>query len=422
VREEGGDGGPHSRRPPAPRLIFPLPTEAEILLQRAQRRKGPEAVPVFAEAAAAFRVAAAASPPSSERLADALFGLGEALTAQAEGVVREAARLDDAALTPRSERDAAAAALVLLDEAVAAYARLTGRVDASVNAGNALCAAATAAAATGDVAAARACVGRAVALYEGALAAAPDGDTDTRTNLADACVQGGELAAAAGDARAAGALFDAADAHYASAVATASSDEGDDLPSLLHNWGAGLRAAAAAGAGGRAALDAAAARLREAAAFGRGDVAPLLALGDALADAASLLGATPESAALLASALDEGYRAALAIDRHCADGHVGVAETCLALSRASAAAGATEAALTHAAAAVASYKKALGDPRTLGGWTERAEARYNLACAHALAGDAPAAAALLAALFAAGAAAPADAAADADLVSLRGVV
>lgn len=382
-------------------------------------------MPLFGDAAAAFRVAAVGAPPGSEAEADALFGLGEALNAQAEGVVREAARLDDSALTAATERRAASTALTLLDEAVTAYARLPGRPEAAVNAGNALCAAATAAAACEDAAAARSFVARAVALYEAALAAAPDGDTDTRTNLADACVQGGELAAAAGDAGAAAALFAAADSHYAAAVSNASSDDGDDLPSILHNWGVGLRAAAAAGFGGRAALGAAAARLREAAAFGRGDIAPLLALGDTLADAAAgeagpgPPGATATSAALLASALDDGYRAALAIDRHCADGHVGVAETCLAMSRASAAAGDAAAAAAHAAAAAAAYRKALDDPRKLGGWSDRAETRYNHACALCLAGEAAASAALLAALFASGAASPADAAGDPDLVGLR---
>ena len=167
---------------------------------------------------------------------------------------------------------------------------------------------------------------------------------ETFLNLADAHAQLGGLAAAAGDTGAAAAAFSTAFDTYARACALSSSDQGDDLPGLLVNWGGALHEAA--GAMGRAdLLDAAASRLREAAAFGRGDPTPLCALGDVLVDAASsaatsaggLPGADPASAALLAEAADDGYCAALALDRRAADAHAGLADVRLTQCRATAA-------------------------------------------------------------------------------------
>jgi hypothetical protein len=63
---------------------------------------------------------------------------------------------------------------------------------------------------------------------------------------------------------------------------------------------------------------------------------------------------------------------------------------------------------------------ALQRPHLLGGASDRADVRYNAACAAALAGQTAAAAALLQGLAAAKALDPADVAADEDLVGLRG--
>lgn len=63
---------------------------------------------------------------------------------------------------------------------------------------------------------------------------------------------------------------------------------------------------------------------------------------------------------------------------------------------------------------------ALQRPHLLGGASDRADVRYNTACAAALAGQAAAAAALLQGLAAVRALDPADVAADEDLVGLRG--
>lgn len=63
---------------------------------------------------------------------------------------------------------------------------------------------------------------------------------------------------------------------------------------------------------------------------------------------------------------------------------------------------------------------ALQRPHLLGGASDRADVRYNAACAAALAGQAAAAAALLQGLAAAKVLDAADVAADEDLVGLRG--
>jgi hypothetical protein len=358
-----------------------------------------------------------AAPP------DAWFGLAETLVVLADRTRACAAALPDSRLTSTSLREAAVAALPLYDEADAAYARLDSPASA-VNRGNALCAAAEAVTEAADgggdkaaaLATARALVGRAVDGYRAVLAAAPD-DTDTAVNLADALKQGADLAAEAGDAGAARALFRAAAEGYAAAVATASSEDGDDLPSLLHNWGVALASAASALAD-PALLEAAAARLRQAAAFARGDVAPLLALGDVLCDAAAAAASPASAADLLAAAVADGYRAALAIDRKCADAHAGVADVSLALCRAAAAAGDGAAARAHATDAVHAYSRALAEPHRLGGWRERGEARYNHACALALAGEGERARAAVASLVAAGATTEAEVKADPDLAGV----
>ena len=97
---------------------------------------------------------------------------------------------------------------------------------------------------------------------------------------------------------------------------------------------------------------------------------------------------------------------------------MGVAEVEMSRARAAAAAGDAAAAQRHALEAAHAYSRALADPAKLGGWSERVEARYNAACALALAGETQRARAAVAALVAAGGVTEAEARADADLVSL----
>ena len=408
--------------------------DAEAAAQRARRRPVPDSLDALATAAAAFR-AATAAPLPPDRVADAWLGLGNTLQCLAERTVAAAARAPDGVVSATSERDAAAAAVALLEEAVIAFAHpsLQGVAAAAVNGANALASAAeavvSAAAGPDETAAAvttaRALVARAITAYDAVLASTPD-DTDTAVNRADALKQAGELALDAGETAAAQAALTAADSSYSAALATASSDDGDDITSILHNWGVALHSAARAG-GGTAALEAAAARLREAASFVRGDVAPLLALGDVLCDAAAaaagagLPGADPASHSLLSAAITDGYTAALAIDRNCADGHAGVAEVELTLARAAVAVGASDRSRAHAADSARAYSRALADPHKMGGWSERAGARFNAACALCLAGEVERARAAVASLVASGAATEAEVAADADLAALRGL-
>ena len=405
--------------------------DAEAAAQRARRRPVGDSLDALATAAAAFR-AATAAPLPPDRVSDAWFGLANTLQCLAERTVAAAARAPDGVVTATSERGAAAAAVTLLDEAVAAFAHpsLQGVAAAAVNGANALTSAAEAVvlAAAGDdtpaaITTARALVARAITAYDTVLASTPD-DTDTAVNRADALKQAGDLALDAGDTAAAQAALTAADSAYAASVSTASSDDGDDIPSILHNWGVALHSASRA-EGGAAALEAAAARLREAAAFARGDVAPLLALGDVLCDAAGeaagsgLPGADPVSHSLLSAAVSDGYNSALEIDRKCADGNADVAEVELTLARAAAASGDGDRSRTHAADSARAYSRALADPHKLGGWGERASARFNAACALCLAGEVERARAAVVALVASGAATEAEVAADADLTALR---
>lgn len=425
--------GRGKREPPptAPHQPTDPVKDAEALAQRARRRPVGDSLAPLAQAAAAFRQAAAAPLPP-DRVADALFGLGDTLAALSERTIAAAARAPDGVLTATTEREAATAAVAFLDEAVAAFTHpaLATVTAAAVNGANALCSAADAvvAAAGPDerpaaITTARSLIQRAVDAYEGVLASTPD-DTDSIVNRADALKQAGELALDAGDMPSAQAALAAADAAYAAALATASSDDGDDVPAILHNWGVALHSAARAG-GGAAALESAAGRLRDAAGFNRGDVAPLLALGDVLCDAAAaaapgaLPGTHPASAALLAAAVTDGYAAALTIDRKCADGHAGVAEVGLALARAAAAAGDGAGAKAHAAGAARAYSRALAEPHKLGGWADRVEARYNAACALCLAGEVERARSAVAELIASGAATEAEVDEDADLAALR---
>jgi trimeric autotransporter adhesin len=459
--------------------------EAAALHDRGERRSGSDpagAVALFDQAAALYRAVLGSLPPAAaptDTHADAAGSLGEALQRRGEAVLAAAER--DPGAGPATAREAAATASAAFEAAVAAYAacgpgpvpappQLAGgrgrdaslRLDAAVNAANTLCAWAAAALDAvdardtgGALAASRAAglarLDAAVTLYQGALAAEQGGgggggggsppddlpDAGTAINLADALAQKAGLLAAAGTgADAVRGAFAAADAAYAAACAVSSSERGDDLPGLLLNWATATAAGAGALGGRPDLLATAAARFREAAAFGRGDPAPLVGLGDALAEMATASSPSSshppgapnaEAAALLEAAATEGYGAALALDRRFADAHAGLGDVRLAQSRAAAGRGDAPSAAALAGEAAAAYHRALDVPptsaRSLGGWAARAEVRWNAACALALAGRADECVGALIPLLAAGGGAVgiADALRDGDLTGCPGV-
>ncbi|EFJ48167.1 hypothetical protein VOLCADRAFT_91252 [Volvox carteri f. nagariensis] len=246
--------------------------------------------------------------------------------------------------------------------------------------------------------------------------------------------------------------FSAAISSYEAACSMSDSTQGDDLPGLLCNWGAGLRSLATClqdPAARLPLLEQAAARLAQAASFDRGDPAPLRSLGDTLAaagEAAEALATSSDDAAAvrhwydvatahLQAALERGYAAALALRRDDPEALVCSGEVHLALARlarksskeAAAAAAvsaggnsdADAAVQRHAAAAAAALQSAVVRPERLGGWRQRCDVRYNLACALALAGRHQEAHQLLTALLSCGAVRPSELVRDVDLEAVR---
>jgi SWI/SNF-related matrix-associated actin-dependent regulator 1 of chromatin subfamily A len=401
---------------------------AEALEQRAERRRGAEAAAGHEAASAAFEQAlslAAGAPPA--RVAEAHFGLAEALQAGAGALQAAAAALPDAEATASAEAGAAARAARLLELSVQHYRLVPGaamgmRGDAAVNCGNALAAWAEALPAA-EAARADALLADAEAAYAAALAA--EEDAAAAGNLGDTLAQRGALHAEAGRSDEARALFARAHAAHGRACELSSSEAGDDLPGLLANWGTALAAAAAAAPdvpSALALLDEAAARLARAAEFERGDPAPLASLGDTLVARAERLreaGAPPaDVAAALEQALSH-YTLALHLRRADGDALLGAAEARAAAARLlDSRGGDGEAAQAAWAAACDAYARALAAPEALGGFAARSAARYNHVCCLARAGRRSEAAALLSALVAAGGASAAEAAADADLNGL----
>eukprot|EP00882_Tetradesmus_deserticola_P016825 GHRQ01017991.1.p1 GENE.GHRQ01017991.1~~GHRQ01017991.1.p1 ORF type:complete len:130 (+),score=51.26 GHRQ01017991.1:531-920(+) len=111
--------------------------------------------------------------------------------------------------------------------------------------------------------------------------------------------------------------------------------------------------------------------------------------------------------------------AALTISRSNADALVGLAEASVAVARLATRQGDQAAAAAHINAAVGYYGRALQQPHLLGDASERADVRYNAACAAALAGQHATAQQLLTSLAAAGSISAADVATDADLAGFR---
>ncbi|KAG2440755.1 hypothetical protein HXX76_003612 [Chlamydomonas incerta] len=195
-----------------------------------------------------------------------------------------------------------------------------------------------------------------------------------------------------------------------------------------------LARAAAAAAGPSGAADAAAAAAAAAAVAAAG-------ASGAGAPAAAAVHWRGVAAGHMAAALERGYGAALRLRADEPEALVGAGEVHLALARlsalelsaaaaAAAAAGgsdggadssraAAEAARRHVEAAVGALWSAVSRPERLGGWRQRCDVRYNLACALVLAGRDQEAAALFGALLRCGALRAAELAADPDLQPLR---
>ncbi|GLC42096.1 hypothetical protein PLESTM_001290900 [Pleodorina starrii] len=427
--------------------------------------------PVFAAAAAAAGAAAAAAaalPP------DVAVNAGNCTAALAELLEEEAGRV------AAGSAGAAAAWLPLYDitlrcyrAAAACYRSAVAREedaltlsnlgDVLVQSGTCLYGVARAVRVADPQLAAAALQGSQAA----AAATAAEGDADGAAAAAAAVIPTSPAEWAAAREAEAQSDFAAAILSYEAACSMSDSSQGDDLPGLLSNWGAGLLSLAGCmqdPSSRLPLLEQAASRLGQAAAFDRGDPAPLCSLGDtlaaageaaeALAEAAAAVGeASADAAAVrhwygvatahLRSALDRGYGAALTLRRDEPEALVGCGEAHLALSRiarrdaaaAAAAAGtgpapdggggggsASDAVAVvrhHAAAAVASLQAAVSRPERLGGWRQRCDVRYNLACALALAGREQESAQLLAALLSCGAVQPAELTQDVDLEPVR---
>ncbi|DBA87568.1 TPA: hypothetical protein ACH3X1_004592 [Trebouxia sp. C0004] len=308
--------------------------EAETLQQRAERKRGREAVSAYEQAASGFRRALdleQRSPLPFERHCDAYFGLAEVLQNWAEAVLAVCRTLPDADLTRDVEQQASNAAQPLFRQSVEAYQQVrTGmqemRADAAVNSGNALAAWAELLPAGEAVQ----MLASAQKSYEAALT--QEEDAATWGNRADALVRQAELLAEVTPAQvggdAVGQAFAQAMQAYEKACSMTSSEQGDDLPGLLHNWGVGLRSMADLQKDAEAACNIyalAVQKLQASIQFVRGDVAPHNAVGDAHVSWAEHL---PDSNAMqhLHLALDQGIKVL------CTSVHPAV-RRCLALER-----------------------------------------------------------------------------------------
>lgn len=133
----------------APASAKDVLAEAETLQQRAERRRGADAAPAYAAAAAKFEEALSLGLTDPTDQCTALLGLGECTQMWADAGVEATRRLPDDQLSAASEQAAEASACGLYERSVAAYERAasaaaasgaedgasSGRADAAVNAG-----------------------------------------------------------------------------------------------------------------------------------------------------------------------------------------------------------------------------------------------------------------------------------------------
>ncbi|KAA6425736.1 MAG: hypothetical protein FRX49_04111 [Trebouxia sp. A1-2] len=365
-------------RHPSPQLSVLALEEAETLQQRAERKRGREAVSAYEQAASRFRRALdlqQRSPLRFERHCDAYFGLAEVLQKWAEAVLAVCRTLPDADLTRDVEQQASNAAQPLFRQSVEAYQQVrTGmqemRADAAVNSGNTL-------AAWAELLPAGAAVqmlASAQKAYEAALT--QEEDAATWGNRADALVRQAELLAEVTPAQlgenAVGQSFAEALQAYEKACSMTSSEQGDDLPGLLHNWGVGLRSMADLQQDAEAACNMyalAVQKLQASIQFVRGDVAPHNAVGDAHVSWAERL---PDSDAMqhLHLALDQGYQGALHISASCSEALLGVGEVHSKMGKLCLQNMPNDADL-HFQESATAYKRALRFPETLGSFQDR---------------------------------------------------
>ncbi|KAL4432839.1 hypothetical protein ABPG77_008165 [Micractinium sp. CCAP 211/92] len=395
---------------------------AQQLQQRAERRRGAEAVGLYQQAVVKYQEAISAAGGDDP---DALFGLAESLQGGAEATLAACAALPDEVLTAAAAQQADLQAAAALQESVAAYQRvLEGgqpRVDALVCAGNALSTWAEVCARR-DQPQALQLLKRAAEAYKAALQR--EEDALTWSNLADCLVQHASLCCDAGQGADAGPLFDEAMQAYQRACGLSDAADGDDVPGLLINWARGLLAMAQQAqelALVLALLDDAARRLEQSIAFQRGSEEPLLALGDVLLERGEKLAAGEDgagAAAALQRALSEGYQQAQRIRAASPEAALGVADVHVQLARLAGAAGEAATAAQHWQAAEAGYRAALQQPAAFD-FAERCDARYNHACCLARCGQAGEAAALLRGLLQLGSVSRQDIQQDADLAGVQ---
>lgn len=405
--------------------------------QRAERRQNAQ---YYEDAADLFRRALSvgkSSPNEKEgRIVDCHFGLAETLQNLAEGLTAA----PDARATRAGERQAAARACQLYEEAVDNYKNVledgSMRSDALVNCANALAAWAdttidatidSSSSLPGALSVAEALLRQAEEYYNVALAQESD-DASTLCNLGDVLFQHASVCHQGGRPDLAWELCTRGQEAYGRACSVSSSEQGDNLPGLLLNWGSGLLTAAAWASTPAllqlSMLDEAISRFRHSISFDRGDVAPHNALGDALVAKAERLTTDGEEGAteLLHAALTEGYGGALRIRSSDLDALVGTAEVHMLLAKEATAKTNNSISASHWMAARNAFTAALSRPETLTSVREREEVRYNYVCCLAGGGWIAEAAEELRSLLHSGGLTPEDVNTDPDLAPLRNIV
>ncbi|GAQ87174.1 Hypothetical protein KFL_003360060 [Klebsormidium nitens] len=399
--------------------------EASRLKQAAERKTaGREAAALFEQSADKYRASLQLDVTVSQRL-DALNDLGEAYLEWSASLLAHL-RSGPASFDSGSEERGTAvhmAVASLCNESNSAYEaiiseagtapdaqasantseRASAWLEATVNSGNALAEWADALAEIpkengGGAQRASTLLERAEGRYSAALELQKD-DIETLTNFGDCLVRHAEMlcgpfphSSRPAEWDQAGPLFERAMQAYAAGCSVADVRLGDDLAGLLLNWGAGLFSAAQRCPETTAALALfaqAEEKLRHGADFSRTDVAPRVTLGDTLSghgERAHAGGHVAEAYSLLTCAVDEGYGAALRIDRNNVDAKLGVADVFLLAGKLKHKDGDAQASHENFERSTAAYREALGGQPAGLGFAEWCDAMYNYACAAALAG------------------------------------
>lgn len=366
---------------------------AEEHQQRAERRRGEDAIRQYAQAVAKYEEALQLGLQPTDK-SNALVSLSDALQEWAEQVLAVEARLPEAQQSADLAHRSAQQAVTLLERALRVCDVLHDdgggtwtRADAAVGCGNVK--SQLAELQTGEqqvqlLKGAVECYHAAIGLEEDAL---------TWSNIADALMQLAQALADTGQVQDAARRVSESRAAYERATELSHSDEGDDLPGLLCNWGSGLCAAAkiASAAGDRDAaislLQEATSRLEASVSFNRADIQVETLLGETYVALAEML-PTAEAAPVLRKGLTEGFDAALRIDSTNGATLASKGEAHLLGFRIARELGAVNDQAEQLRCALESFERALQRPEALGSNSERCNVRYNHACALALAGRA----------------------------------